>query len=145
MERQHRQIAHSIEQVMTALPECEASTTIPARERLVAVLEAHRAALGEHLDDDEARLLPLASRYLTQSEWNALGEHFVRTTPKSQLLIVLGAVLEDADPAEQSSPLTAMPVMARIIWRGAVALIDARQCGRPAVLGDRVRGRARVR
>lgn len=73
--------------------------------------------LLEHLDDEEARLLPVAGRYLTRPEWDALGEHFVASTPKRQLLIFLGAVLEDADASERASMLTAIPALARLIWQ----------------------------
>ena len=63
--------------------------------------------LIEHLDDEEGHLLPLAARHLTSPEWAALGEHFVATTPKAQLLIFLGAVLEEATPT--SGPLCSAP------------------------------------
>jgi hypothetical protein len=89
----------------------------PERDRLVAALTAHRAVVLEHLDDEEAHLLPVAARHLTRREWDAQGEHFLASTPKRQLLIFLGAVLEDADASEQASMLTAMPVPARLIWQ----------------------------
>jgi hypothetical protein len=72
--------------------------------------------LIEHLDDEENQLLPLAARYLTEPEWEALGEHFVATTPKTQLLIFLGAVLEDGTSEEQAALLGAMPLVARLAW-----------------------------
>ncbi len=117
MEEQHEQISRTLERAMAALPAWQASAGASARDRLTEALVDHRGVLIDHLDDEEARLLPLAGRHLAQAEWNALGEHFVATTPKSQLLIFLGAVLEDADRAERSALLDAMPAMARIVWR----------------------------
>jgi hypothetical protein len=117
MEAQHERVAASLDQVMLGLPAWQASARTPERDRLVAALTAHRAVVLEHLDDEEAHLLPVAARHLTRREWDAQGEHFLASTPKRQLLILLGAVLEDADASERASVLAAMPVPARLIWQ----------------------------
>lgn len=72
MEAQHEQVAESLDQVMLALPAWQASASTPARDALVDALSEHRGVLLEHLDDEEAHLLPVAGRYLTQPEWDAL-------------------------------------------------------------------------
>ena len=46
-----------------------------------------------------------------------MGQHFVATTPKAELLIFLGAVLEEATPDERAALLSAMPRVARLAWR----------------------------
>ena len=135
MEAQHERVAESLDQVMLALPAWQASASTPARDALVDALSEHRGVLLEHLDDEEAHLLPVAGRYLTQPEWDALGEHFLASTPKRQLLIFLGAVLEDADAGERASVLTAMPAAARLIWQTYGQISYARHI-------KRVRGRA---
>lgn len=80
-------------------------------------------------------LLPVAGHHLNRAEWDALGQHFLATTPKRQLLIFLGAVLEDADMSERASVLMAMPAVPRWIWRTAGQQIYARRMrhlrGRP--------------
>ena len=118
MEHQHERIAESLDRIASVLSDWEAAADQHARDRLVEAITDHRCVLEEHLDDEETELLPLASRHLNQQEWDALGEHFVHTTPKSQLLIFLGAVLEDADPTERQTLLNAMPLAARVVWRG---------------------------
>jgi hemerythrin-like domain-containing protein len=135
METQHERIAESLDEVMRALPAWQASASVPERDQLVAALMGHRAVLVEHLDDEEAHLLPVAGHHLNRAEWDVLGEHFLATTPQRQLLIFLGAVLEDADMSERASVLTAMPAMPRWIWRTAGQQIYARRMrhlrGRP--------------
>jgi hypothetical protein len=58
------------------------------------------------------------------------GERFLATTPKRQLLIFLGAVLENADADERASVLTAMPALPRRIWRTVGQRIYARRMRR---------------
>jgi hypothetical protein len=83
----------------------------------VATFTEHRAAVIEHIDDEETHLLPLAAQYLTTPEWAALGEHFLTVTPKPMLLQFLGAVLEDADARERRDLLGALPLPARLAWK----------------------------
>ena len=130
MEAQHERIARTLDDVMSALPAWEQAAGPVGRAELVDSLAAHRAVVMEHLDDEETRLLPLAGRYLTQHEWDALGEHFVNTTPKGTLLIFLGAVLEDADAAERGHLLGAMPAIARIVWRTVGRIAYSRRVAR---------------
>lgn len=117
MERQHAQVAKTLARALETLPAWQASAVADRRDDLVRALSVHGHALVEHLDDEESRLLPLAATRLTIPEWAALGEHFVATTPKTQLLIFLGAVLEEATPDERAALLGAMPRVARLAWR----------------------------
>ena len=80
-------------------------------------LEAHHAALMEHLTDEETYLLPLIEEHLTVAEYGRLGERFAEETPKDKLLFFLGALLEEADPAETKEMLGNLPLPARLVWR----------------------------
>jgi hemerythrin-like domain-containing protein len=117
MGRQHTQVAATLAQAMTALQAWRSSLSADSRDHLVSTLSSHRRVLIDHLDDEESHLLPLAARHLRNLEWAALGEHFVATTPKTQLLIFLGAVLEEATLDERTALLGAMPWVARLAWR----------------------------
>ncbi|MFI5532138.1 hemerythrin domain-containing protein [Kitasatospora sp. NPDC051853] len=116
MEAQHERVAGTLAAAEAALPAWESTAGEAERDRLAAVLAEHRAVLVEHLDDEEAELLPLAARHLTVAEWNRLGEHFVAATPKPKLLLFLGLVLEEADPAERSAVLAGLPLPGRLLW-----------------------------
>jgi hemerythrin-like domain-containing protein len=117
MESQHERIARTLDEAMRALPAWESSAGEAARDALVATFTEHRAAVIEHIDDEETHLLPLAAQYLTTPEWAALGEHFLTVTPKPMLLQFLGAVLEDADARERRDLLGALPLPARLAWK----------------------------
>ncbi|MFD0568436.1 hemerythrin domain-containing protein [Kitasatospora gansuensis] len=116
MEQQHERVAASLVAAEAAFLAWEPTAGASERDVLVAALTEHRAVLTEHLDDEERELLPLAARQLSVSEWSALGEHFLASTPKPKLLLFLGIVLEDAEPAERAALLGAIPRPARLLW-----------------------------
>ncbi|WP_235618782.1 hemerythrin domain-containing protein [Embleya scabrispora] len=116
MEAQHERVAGSLAAAEQSATAWAAGAGVAERDALVAALVEHRAALIEHLDDEEGELLPLAQRLLTAAEWHALGEHFVESTPKPQILLLLGIVLEDATDRERAQMLGGLPLQARLIW-----------------------------
>ncbi len=116
MEAQHERVAATLTRMDTQVPAWEATAGADERDALVASLTDHRAVLLEHLDDEEATLLPLAAEHLTEAEWGSLGEHLVAHTPKLTLLTLFGVVLEDANPAERARLLAGLPAPVRGIW-----------------------------
>lgn len=116
MQAQHERIAATLTRLDTAVPAWEATAGADERDTLVAALTEHRAVVLEHLDDEEATLLPLAAKHITEREWAALGDHMVNNTPRPALLTLLGAVLEDANPAERAIVLGGLPTPARVVW-----------------------------
>ncbi|WP_026411333.1 hemerythrin domain-containing protein [Actinomadura oligospora] len=116
MEAQHERIAATLTRVDAAVTAWEAAAGADERDTLVAALSEHRAVVLEHIDDEEATLLPLAAKHITEQEWASLGDHMVNNTPKLTLFMLFGAVLEDADPAERALVLSGLPTPARAIW-----------------------------
>ena len=129
MEAQHERVAQTLARAPAALQEWESSAAPSARDDLVAALTDHRAVLVEHLDDEEAHLLPLAARYLTVAEWGAMGEHFLAHTPRRHLLVSLGAVLRRR-PCRAGGAAGALPRPARLVWHTAAAPSMRDGCGR---------------
>ncbi|MEV0200080.1 hemerythrin domain-containing protein [Nonomuraea sp. NPDC050691] len=116
MQAQHERIAATLRRLDAAVPAWEAGAGADERDTVVAALCEHRAVLREHLDDEEATLLPLAAKHITQQEWASLGDHLVNNTPKLTLFTLFGAVLEDANPAERAIVLSGLPGPVRVIW-----------------------------
>ncbi|MGC5016295.1 hemerythrin domain-containing protein [Streptosporangium sp. DT93] len=116
MQAQHERVAATLTRLDAAVPAWEAAAGADERDTLVAALSEHHAVLLEHLDDEEATLLPLAAEHVTQREWASLGDHLVNNTPKLTLLTLFGAVLEDANPAERAVVLGGLPIPVRVIW-----------------------------
>jgi hypothetical protein len=51
------------------------------------------------------------------AEWEKLNERFAAETPKDKLLFFLGALLEEATPAETADILRNLPAPAKLVWR----------------------------
>jgi FAD/FMN-containing dehydrogenase len=116
MQAQHDRVAATVTRLDVAVPAWEATAGAEERDTLVAVLTEHRAVVLEHLDDEEATLLPLAAEHITEKEWASLGDHLVTNTPKLTLLTLFGLVLEDANRAERALLLSVLPAPVRGIW-----------------------------
>lgn len=115
MESQHHEIAEQVDQVNAQLAPWEASADPALADQLAATIDELRKPLVEHLDGEEARALPVISEYITPKEWDAIGERSRATTPRNQLPILFGAILEDATPDERKFMLKPIPPPIRLL------------------------------
>jgi hypothetical protein len=117
MEAQHERVEHHTERLRTALRRWRVEARPAVTEEVASTLDALRDALLEHLDEEEARILPLAARYVTQAEWDQLGQHGLGRMKKSELPIMFGMVLEEATPEETAELLSLVPAPVRLLTR----------------------------
>jgi len=81
------------------------------------ILAELAAAVNGHLDAVEEHLLPAVDRHFTTGEWRSLGLRAARWIPLHRMAWMLGAMLEDATPAEQRNLLAKVPAPARMLYR----------------------------
>jgi hypothetical protein len=117
MQAQHHAVEAHTEAITPALAAWEANPTRAAGENLATLFEGLTTALVEHLDLEEREILPLASRHVTAAEWNQMGEHGKDSMSPSQLPIMFGLVLEDADEQERARMLGNLPLPIRLLLR----------------------------
>jgi hypothetical protein len=117
MQAQHHAVEAHTEAITPALAAWEANPTRASGEQLARLFERLTAALVEHLDLEEREILPLASRHVTATEWNQMGEHGKDSMSPSQLPIMFGLVLEDADEQERARMLGNLPLPIRLLLR----------------------------
>ncbi|MFC6085891.1 hemerythrin domain-containing protein [Sphaerisporangium aureirubrum] len=116
MQGQHKRIDETMGRVEDLLPEWLRTASGTSGEALALALESHRAALLEHLDEEEWHVLDLIAEHMSAAEWEAVGRRGLEQIPRNRALIVLGAVLEDATPQERRFYLGRVPVTARLLW-----------------------------
>ena len=93
MTEQHHEAIALLEEARAALaawPGGDAAAQKAAEERLDA-LGSH---LCEHLDEEEAKVLPLAGQYLSMEEWGALPGHGMANFHGDKIWLILGLIRE---------------------------------------------------
>jgi hypothetical protein len=118
MERQHEAIHAEMERTQAALTAWRASATTEDGEALAAAVERLTPVLEEHLGAEEARILPITSRCLTQAEWDEIGEAGMNGIPKKQMPMVFGLLMEGGDPEVLREMLAHAPLPARLLLPG---------------------------
>jgi hemerythrin-like domain-containing protein len=80
-------------------------------------LQALSDATANHLDQEEAAMLPLCADYLTVEEWGALPGHALSQYRGDKVWLVLGLIMEQRTAAEQEHMLSEMPPPVSQMWR----------------------------
>jgi iron-sulfur cluster repair protein YtfE (RIC family) len=119
MEAQHERLHEPLARIDVLMPRWRARALAADRDELADLFAQASVALDEHLGDEEREMLPLIERHLTPAEWKAVGDRGKAVIPKGKMaLVFLGAILEEATPAERKRFLTEeLPLPARVLWR----------------------------
>lgn len=126
LESEHQEVAATVKDVQSDLPDWGRTADPATGERMAGRLDALLPLLKDHLDQEEKLLLPLVAPNLSQEEWDALGKHGFAAIPGKRRLVILGHILEEADPDEQRRFKHHVPAPARL----AFSLIGHRQYAR---------------
>ncbi len=115
MERQHEVVAERSERVRTLL---ETWRRTPADgETLAMALDEFTAALVEHLDDEEAHVVPLIRAHITAEEWTRFGQETFEKFTNPEKLVATGT-LEDVASAEEAAWFIGdLPLPIKLMWR----------------------------
>lgn len=117
METQHEVVAERSEQVRALLEDWRRA---PADgTELAAALDEFTLALVEHLDDEEAHIVPLIRTHITAAEWERFGQETFEKFTNPEKLIATG-VLEDVATPEEAEWFTGgLPLPIKLMWRFA--------------------------
>lgn len=115
MEKQHEVVAERSERVRTLL---QTWRRAPADgEELATALNEFTAALVEHLDDEEAQVVPLIRAHITADEWTHLGQETFEKFTNAEKLVATGT-LEDVSTREEATWFTGnLPLPIKLMWR----------------------------
>ncbi|MEU0095896.1 nitroreductase/quinone reductase family protein [Kribbella sp. NPDC006257] len=115
MEKQHEIVAERSARVRTAL---EVWRVTPVNgEALATALEEFTEALVEHLDEEEASVVPLIRAHITVDEWRQFGQETFDKFTNAEKLIATGALEDVATPEEAEWFLGDLPVRIKVMWR----------------------------
>ena len=116
VDHQHIEVADAIDAVSAACAAWRAQPTAETGEALAASLDHLNARLQPHLDDEEGFVNPLAAVFLTQEEWDAVGEHSRSAIPKNKLPIAFGMLMEPLDESDRAYMKSGLPAPVRLLY-----------------------------
>lgn len=114
-ESQHDGIGQALGAVEWARGEWRRDVDLTTAAALAENLGTLHRLLAEHLEAEERNLLPLASTYLTEVEWGAIGAAGAAGVPKSSMLLVFGMFAYEGDPVVLASMLHKAPPPVRFL------------------------------
>jgi hemerythrin-like domain-containing protein len=79
-------------------------------------LEALRVQLCAHLDEEEAKALPLAAANLSIEEWGGLAGHAMANFHGDKIWLILGLIRERMNDGQRAAMLAHMPPPAVEMW-----------------------------
>jgi hemerythrin-like domain-containing protein len=117
MEAQHEQLAAGLERIGDLLSDWEQTAAAQVRDEIALALVGHRAALLDHLDEEETHVLPLLEKHITVAEWEEIRNAFTTFPSDGRAPYLLGALLEEATADERTHLIGELPLSARLGWR----------------------------
>jgi hypothetical protein len=87
-----------------------------AQEEVAENLEALRAHLVLHLDQEEAQALPLCAENLSADEWGQLPGHAMASFKGDKIWLILGLIRQRMTEEQRAAMLEHMPPPARDMW-----------------------------
>lgn len=110
----HVEIAELSDRARHLLPEWRQAVQ---GTQLADVLQRLGDGLGEHLDEEEATMLPLVQAHLSSAEWQQLGEAAFDEFTNAEKLVATGQMMEVARPEEAAMFMGKLPAPIRLMWR----------------------------
>jgi len=117
MAEQHEEAIALLEEARSSLeawPSGDAAAQKAAADRLDALC----SHLGEHLDDEEKNVLPLAAANLSIEEWGALPGHGMANFHGDKIWLILGLIRERMTDEQRAAMLEHLPPPALEMWTG---------------------------
>ncbi|MEV6414495.1 nitroreductase/quinone reductase family protein [Kribbella sp. NPDC051718] len=115
MEKQHQVVAERSSRVRAALESWRAAPV--NGDELAAALDDFTQALVEHLDDEEANVVPLMRDRIDAGEWRRFGQETFEKFTNPEKLIAAGTLEEVATPEEAQWFLGELPLPIKLMWR----------------------------
>ena len=115
MEAQHEVVAERSQEVRRLLATWRGTAGDGAE--LATALDGFTAALVEHLDEEETRVVPLMRAHITAEEWTRFGQEAFEKFTNDEKLIATGTLEEVASPEEADWFTGDLPLPIKVMWR----------------------------
>lgn len=113
---QHHTVDEALASVTAALAAWRTEPEPGSATALIEALRSLQTALVRHLDDEEAYVLPIAARAVTEAEWNQLPANGLRHFDGDKLWLVLGLIRQHMTAQEREQMDAHMPPPVTQAW-----------------------------
>jgi hemerythrin-like domain-containing protein len=113
---EHQLVQTALESAVAACATWRQQPSVETGEALAASLDHLNEVLQPHLDDEEREVVPLAAVTLTQTEWDAVGEHSVSHIPSAKRATTFGMMLEPLDEDDRNFMKRSLPAPVRVLY-----------------------------
>jgi hypothetical protein len=115
LEGEHKEALSLLSTARTSLAAWPGGDEV-AQKQVAENLEALRAHLVLHLDQEEARALPLCAENLFADEWGQLPGHAMASYKGDKIWLILGLIRQRMTEEQRAAMLEHMPPPARDMW-----------------------------
>src|SRR5215475_9939662 len=116
VEKEHLLIKAALEDASAACAAWRQPPSPETGESLAAALEHLNAVAKPHLDDEEEKVVPLASAPRPQREWDARGKYAVARIPRNKRGVAFGMILEPLGQDDRAFMMRTLPAPVRMLY-----------------------------
>jgi hemerythrin-like domain-containing protein len=118
MKKQHAAVGVILANLAALLPAWRETATAEQSRKVAATVAELTGTLFDHLDQEQQKILPVASIAFDQKDWDKIGEHARSQIPRNRLFIQLGSILNSMTPAESEGwAKKNLPAPVRLLYR----------------------------
>jgi hypothetical protein len=123
---QHQAVSKLIEVTMSQLQQWAGSGSERDAATLAGLMRQLNDELVPHLDAEEALVLPLCARYITQQEWAELPQHGMKHFDGDKPWLIMGLIFDNMPDGARDHVLASMPPPVGQMWAnfGSTAYAD---------------------
>lgn len=116
IDAQHHLLDEPMKQAQAAIAAWRATPTTEGGEQVVRLLAVIDETLRPHLEDEETKVLPVASVWISPEEWGELPGHALRSFRADKPWLALGLVRERLTDDQRDHMLSGMPPELQSTW-----------------------------
>ena len=116
IDAQHRLLDDPMDEARTAIAAWRAAPSVEGARAVVSLIGTIDETLRPHLGEEETTVLPIASAWISQEEWEQLPGHALQSFSTDKPWLALGLVRERLTPEQRDQMLSGMPPELQSLW-----------------------------
>jgi hypothetical protein len=103
MKKQHAAVAVVLDKLAALLPAWRETAAADQTAKISSTVAELSGTLFNHLDQEQEKILPVASTTFDQKDWDKIGAHARAQIPRNRQFIQLGSILNSMSPSDSEA------------------------------------------